>query len=52
MQTPWAIRSTVNVVRSGATASRAVGIDQQARLTRIPSRRSMRRENRRDDQAG
>ena len=42
MQMPCAIRSTVNVVRSGAIASSAVGIDSKARLARIPNRRSMR----------
>src|SRR5262249_21657861 len=41
MQSPCAMRSTVNVVKSGATASSAVGIDSKARLTRMPKRRSM-----------
>ena len=36
------MRSSVNVVRSGATASSAVGIDSSARLARMPWRRSMR----------
>ncbi len=42
MQRPCAMRSRVNVVRSGATASSAVGIDSNVRLARIPRRRSMR----------
>ena len=41
MQRPCAIRKTVNVVKSGAIASSAVGIDSKARLTRMPNRRSM-----------
>ena len=42
MHSPCTMRSTVKVVRSGATASSAVGIESSARLTRMPSRRSMR----------
>ena len=42
MHSPCATRRTVNVVKSGATASSAVGIERSARLTRIPSRRSIR----------
>ncbi len=42
MQRPCAMRSTVNVVKSGAIASNAVGIDNKARLIRIPSLRLMR----------
>ena len=45
MQRPCTTRRMVNVVRSGATASSAVGTDSAARLTRIPSRRSIRRLN-------
>ena len=43
MQRPWAMRRIVNVVRSGATASRAVGMASRQRLMRIPRRRSIRR---------
>jgi len=43
MKTPWAMRNAVNVARSGATASSAVGIDSSARLARMPSRRLIRR---------
>ena len=45
MKTPCTIRSRVKVPSPGATASSAVGIASRARLTRMPSRRSMRREN-------
>ena len=41
MQRPCAIRSIVNTVKSGATASSAVGSDSKARLIRMPNRRSM-----------
>ena len=41
MHSPCATRSSVNVVRSGADASSAVGMDRIARLTKVPVRRSM-----------
>src|SRR6516225_4869340 len=41
MQRPCKMRSAVNVVRSGATASSAVGIERRDRLIRMPSRRLM-----------
>ncbi len=43
MKTPWTMRSAVNTMRSGATASSAVGIESSARLRRMPRRRLMRR---------
>src|SRR5205823_12363305 len=42
IHSPCITRSTVKVVRSGATASNAVGIESKVRLTRIARRRSMR----------
>ena len=41
MHSPCAIRSIVKTVRLGAEASRLVGIASTARLTRMPSRRSI-----------
>lgn len=40
MNTPWAMRRAGNAVRSGATASSAVGTASSTRLVKIPSRRS------------
>src|SRR5262245_13444597 len=36
MKTPWIMRKTVKVARSGARASRDVGIASNIRLTQIP----------------
>jgi hypothetical protein len=41
MQSPCVTRRIVNVVRSGATASSAVGTASTQRLIRMPSLRSM-----------
>ena len=50
MHSPCVMRRAVKVVRSGATASSAVGIESTARLTRIPRRRLMCWLNKRDDE--
>ena len=45
MHNPCTTRRIVNVIKSGATANSAVGIESAARLMRMPRRRSIRRLN-------
>jgi hypothetical protein len=39
---PWTMRSMANVLRSGATANRAVGMASSVRLAAMPARRGIR----------
>src|SRR5215216_5584326 len=51
MHSPCAMRRTINVVKSGAAARRAVGIASTVRLMRRPRRRSMRWHRQEGDEA-